>query len=224
MNNKTPESAPSGFFITFEGVEGAGKSTQCRLLAAALTTRGREVLVTREPGGTALGEELRALVKHFQGPGGIVPEAELLMFCAARAQIVRQTLLPLLARGGVVICDRFADSTTVYQGFARSLDLGVIRTLQEFATAGRMPDLTFVLDLDAVAGLARTKVRAEAGAHTDRFEQEGRAFHETIRNGFLRLAAAEPQRFRVLPATLPPDELHRLVLTEVDKTLAVCSA
>ena len=212
MNSK------NGLFITFEGVEGAGKSTQCRLLADALRSRGREVLVTREPGGTPLGEELRALVKHFQGPGGIVPEAELLMFCAARAQIVRQALLPLLNRGGVVICDRFADSTTVYQGFARGLDLGVIRTLQTFATAGRMPDLTFVLDLDADAGLARTKVRAEANAHTDRFEQEGRAFHEKIRAGFLQLAAAEPARFRVLPATLPAAELHQRVLAEVDKS------
>jgi dTMP kinase len=213
--------SPTGFFITFEGVEGAGKSTQCRLLADALAARGREVLVTREPGGTPLGEELRALVKHFQGPGGIVPEAELLMFCAARAQIVRQTLLPLLCRGGVVICDRFADSTTVYQGFARGLDPAVIRTLQTFATAGRMPDLTFVLDLDADAGLARTKARAEANAHTDRFEQEGRAFHETIRAGFLKLAAAEPGRFRVLSAARPPDELHRLVLAEVDNAVGL---
>ena len=189
------------------------------MLADALTARGREVLVTREPGGTPLGEELRTLVKHFQGPGGIVPEAELLMFCAARAQIVRQTLLPLLTRGGVVICDRFADSTTVYQGFARGLDLGVIRTLQALATAGRMPDLTFVLDLDSEAGLARTKSRGEANAHTDRFEQEGRAFHERIRAGFLALATAEPARFRVLPAALPPGELHQLVLAEVDKAL-----
>lgn len=211
MNSK------NGFFITFEGVEGAGKSTQCRLLADALTARGREVLVTREPGGTPLGEELRALVKHFQGPGGIVPEAELLMFCAARAQIVRQTLLPLLNRGGVVICDRFADSTTVYQGLARGLDLAVIRTLQTFATAGHMPDLTFVLDLDADAGLARTKSRGNANAHTDRFEQEGRAFHEKIRAGFLKLADEEPARFRVLPATLPPAELHQRVLAEADK-------
>ncbi len=209
--------SPTGIFITFEGVEGAGKSTQCRLLADALRGRGRDVLVTREPGGTPLGEEIRTLVKHFQGPGGIVPEAELLLFCAARAQIVRREILPLLERGGAVVCDRFADSTAVYQGFARGLDLGVIRTLQTFATAGRMPDLTFVLDLDADAGLARTKNRGNTNAHTDRFEQEGRAFHEKIRAGFLKLAAAEPARFRVLPAALPPDELHRRVLAEVEK-------
>lgn len=209
--------SPTGIFITFEGVEGAGKSTQCRLLADALRGRGRDVLVTREPGGTPLGEEIRTLVKHFQGPGGIVPEAELLLFCAARAQIVRREILPLLGRGGAVVCDRFADSTAVYQGFARGLDLGVIRTLQTFATAGRMPDLTFVLDLDADAGLARTKNRGNTNAHTDRFEQEGRAFHEKIRDGFLKLAAVEPARFRVLPAALPPDELHRRVLAEVEK-------
>lgn len=211
MNSNT------GLFITFEGVEGAGKSTQCRLLADALRARGREVLVTREPGGTPLGEEIRTLVKHFQGPGGIVPEVELLLFCAARAQIMRREILPLLERGGAVVCDRFADSTAVYQGFARGLDLGVIRTLREFATAGRMPDLTFVLDLDPDAGLARTKSRGNANAHTDRFEQEGRDFHKTIRDGFLKLADAEPARFRVLPAALPPDELHRRVLAEVEK-------
>lgn len=204
-----------GFFISFEGVEGAGKSTQVRLLADALKARGREVLETREPGGTPLGEELRGLVKHFAGPGGVAPEAELLLMCACRAQLMRDVILPFLARGGVVVCDRFADSTTVYQGFGRRLDLATIDRLHELVTHGRWPDLTILLDLEVRAGLERAAGRNPNPDRTDRFETESAAFHETIRRGFLRLAAAHPARFRIVAADLPAAEVSRRVLAEV---------
>ena len=203
-----------GLFITFEGIEGAGKSTQCRQLAAALRADGRTVLETREPGGTGVGEKIRDLVKHFQGPEAMAAETELLLFCASRAQLMRQTILPELNRGTVVICDRFADSTLVYQGFARGLDPDVIRRLTAFVTAGRMPDLTLLLDLEVYAGLGRAASRGNDGK-TDRFEAEARPFHQRIRDGFLTLARQEPDRFRVFDATQTPAALHRQILETV---------
>lgn len=208
-------SSRNGMFITFEGVEGAGKSTQCRLLGEALRQRGREVLETREPGGTPLGEELRGIIKHFAGDGGVCPPSELLLFAACRAQLVAQVVRPALHRGAVIICDRFADSTTVYQGFARGLDLDFIRRLHAFSVGECRPALTFVLDLPAGAGLDRAG-RRSAGENgpVDRFESEKLHFHETVRNGFLRLAAEEPDRFRVVSGEQSPGEVHRRILEE----------
>ncbi len=203
---------PEGRLITFEGVEGAGKSTQVRLLAAALRRHGREVVETREPGGTPLGEELRAIVKHH--PGDLAPAAELLIFAACRAQLVEHLIRPALERDAIVLCDRFADSTTVYQGLARGLDLAFIQLLHEFTLGNDcVPALTLLLDLPAEGGLARAAARG--GVAADRFEAEGAAFHTAIRDGFLTLAKAEPNRFRVIPADLPPEEVHRRILPEV---------
>lgn len=208
----------SGLFITVEGMEGAGKSTQCRQLAAALRAAGRSVLETREPGGTLVGEKIRDLVKHFQGPEAMAAETELLLFCASRAQLMRQAILPELNRGTVVICDRFADSTLVYQGYARGLNPEVIRQLTAFVTGGRMPDLTILLDLEVHAGLGRASARGNEGK-TDRFEAEARPFHERIRDGFLTLARQEPHRFRVFDATQTPAVLHRQILEAVTHAL-----
>jgi len=208
----------TGLFITFEGPEGAGKSTQISLLADVLRSRGRHVLTTREPGGTPLGEELRRLVKHFDGPDGVSPEAELLMFGASRAQLMRRVILPHLAEGGVVLCDRFADSTTVYQGLARGLDAAFIERLHEFTLGHRWPDLTILLDVPVEVGFARAHARS-AGGPTDRIEAESRAFHEAVRQGFLTLAKRHPERFRVLSGEAEPAAIHARILETVDHAL-----
>lgn len=213
-----------GFFITFEGPEGAGKSTQIRCLARQLKQRGYALCVTREPGGTRLGERLRYLIKHFPGPDTVTPEAELLMFGASRAQLLRQVILPHLAAGGLVLCDRFADSTSVYQGLARGLDLAFIDAMHRFTIGNRWPDLTFLLDLDTDTGLARARRRrgARRGPRRgpgDRIEAESRAFHQTVREGFLELARAEPRRFRIVDAAADRDTVRARILAEVDRAL-----
>ncbi|MFA4945572.1 MAG: dTMP kinase [Lentisphaeria bacterium] len=200
-----------GLFVTFEGMEGAGKSTQCRLLAEALRRRGHEVVATREPGGTPLGEELRRILKFFAGDGGVCPPAELLLMASCRAQLLAQVIRPALARGAVVLCDRFADSTTVYQGAARGLDAGFIEALHRFTVDDCWPAFTFLLDLPVPAGLARAAGRGAA----DRFENEAAEFHERVRAGFHRLAAAHPGRIRLLAATQPAEALHAQILAEV---------
>lgn len=204
----------TGFFISFEGIEGAGKSTQSRLLAEALRGHGRQVLETREPGGTPLGEELRRLVKHGPGPVAVAPETELLLMCASRAQLVRQVILPFLETGGIVLCDRFADSTTAYQGHGRGLDLDLIRRLHDVTTGGCWPDLTILLDLEVRTGLGRAHRRA-AELPVDRFEAEAATFHQRVRDGFLLLARAEPRRFRVFAAASDAHFLHTAILAEV---------
>lgn len=209
-----------GFFITLEGPEGAGKTTQIGLLERALSHRGFAVKVTREPGGTHLGERLRELIKHFDGPETVTPEAELLMFGASRAQHVRLLILPHLAAGGVVLCDRFADSTTVYQGIARGLDHTFVEAMHRFSIGSRWPDLTFLLDLDVDTGLERARRRQLAApGPTDRIEAESRRFHEAVRQGFLQLAQAEPQRFRVIAATAPPETVHAQIMEGLGRAL-----
>jgi dTMP kinase len=202
---------PGGFFISLEGPEGAGKSTQGKLLVAELTRRGYEVLALREPGGTGLGEELRRVVKHHDGP--VCSEAELLIFSASRVQLMREVILPHLEKGGVVVCDRFADSTTAYQGYGRGLDLDMIRSLHEVAVCGRWPDLTLLLDLPVRDGFERTRKRAEG---SDRMEDAGLEFHNKVRSGYLALAVAEPWRVRAVRADGSPDEVSVRILGEVD--------
>jgi len=184
-------------FITFEGPEGSGKTTQIRLVAEWLSDQGLDVLTTREPGGTRIGEAIREVLlspAHTE----MCAEAEILLFSAARAQIVRETLQPHLARGGVVLCDRFADSTLAYQGYGRLLDLDTLRQITLFATGGLVPALTICLDLPVAEGLRRKQGGDQA--EWNRMERERLEFQERVRRGFLALAAAEPQRWLVLDA------------------------
>jgi dTMP kinase len=186
-----------GLFITFEGPEGSGKTTQIRLLADWLGEQGKEVLTTREPGGTRIGEAIRDVLlspAHTE----MCAEAEILLFSAARAQLVRETLQPHLMRGGAVLCDRFADSTLAYQGYGRQLDLDTLRQITLFATAGLIPALTICLDLPVVEGLRRKQGGDQA--EWNRMERERLDFQERVRRGYLALAAAEPQRWFVLNA------------------------
>lgn len=187
-------------FITFEGIEGCGKTTQIRLAEAWLRERGLPVLATAEPGGTPLGRKIRELLLN-RGPCAIGAEAELLLFSAARAQHVRETILPALQAGQWVLCDRFSDATLAYQGFGRGLDNAFIRALNAFSTLAVTPERTLLFDLTVETGLARAKRRA-AGLRQeeaeDRFEREEMAFHGRVRKGYLTLAAEEPERFRIV--------------------------
>ncbi len=213
--------AGTGFFITFEGPEGAGKSSQIKLLETALSGQGFTVVTTREPGGTPLAEQIRDVVKHYNGPETVLPETELLLFAAARAQHVRQVILPALAAGKVVLCDRFCDSTEAYQGAGRALDLDFLRTLNRFAAAGRMPDLTILLDLPPEIGLARAQSRglAQGGGSGDRLEAERLDFHRRVRDAYLAIARREPERVRIFDATLELNGLHRAIAKAVANAL-----
>ena len=203
-------------FITFEGPEGAGKSLQVRLLAHRLRAAGQIVLETREPGGTALGDQLRHLLL-VRADLKTVARAEALMMCAARAQLVQTVIKPALERGEVVLCDRFGDSTLAYQGSGRGLDLDQLRAVLSFATAGLEPDMTILLDLPVAAGLARK----QAQAAWTRFEAETLAFHERIRDGYLALAAQAPDRWLCLNAQQPPDRLAAQILQRLSPRLGL---
>jgi dTMP kinase len=212
-----------GRFITFEGIEGSGKSTQCARLAAALRARGLDPLVTREPGGTPLGRRLReALLAPGEGVRARSPLTEALLMVADRHEHVVQLIEPALAAGRAVLCDRHADSTLAYQGGGSGVDLAALRALNALATCGLVPDLTFLFDLPVDTALARLAARG-GGAALDRFESEAVAFHERVRAAYLELAAAEPARFVVLDATGDAAELERAVLARID-TLPAAAA
>ncbi len=188
--------------VSFEGVEGAGKTTQIARLAARLREGGRQdVLTTREPGDGPLGAELRRLALHPPQGVYVEPRAELLIMVADRAQHIGQVIRPHLESGGIVLCDRFADSSLAYQGYGRGLDLAEIVRLNDYATGGLVPNLTLLLDLDPAIGLARQKERSV-------MEEEALPFHRRIRAGFLALAAAEPSRWRVLDSSRSPEIVH----------------
>jgi dTMP kinase len=185
-------------FITFEGPEGGGKTSQLRLLAAHLREQGCDVLATREPGGTPIGDRVRAILLdplHTE----MQPATEFLLFSAARAQHVAQVIRPHLARGGVVLCDRYADASLAYQGYGHNLDLGVLHTITRFATGGLVPDLTVCLDVPAEVGLRRKA--GGSGDAWNRMEQRDIAYHERVRAGYLAMAAAEANRWLVIDAT-----------------------
>jgi len=201
---KTGPEAARGRFITFEGGEGAGKSTHCQRLAEALRAAGKTVLTTREPGGSPGAEAIRTLLvtgetSRWDGM------TELLLHYAARRDHLQKTVLPALGRGDWVISDRFADSTTAYQGYGHSVPLETIETLHSFVVDGLRPDLTLILDVPAEAGLARAGARDDANSDSNRYERMNLAFHERLRQGFLAIAAAEPKRCAVIDATAEPD-------------------
>ena len=202
-----------GLFITLEGVEGSGKSTQIRHLAEVLSQAGYCVLQTREPGGTATAEAIRNILLTASSHEPITPRTEALLIFAARCQHVTHLIAPALQRGTVVLCDRFSDSTLAYQGFARSLDLEWLRAVNRVATNGLTPDLTLVLDLPISVGLAR---RRADHTQQNRLDRETERFHRKVRQGFLTLAAAAPARMKVVNANRPSqevqDEISQIVL------------
>ena len=208
----SPLQAP-GRLVSFEGGEGAGKSTVIAALAAALDARGIEVLVTREPGGTAVGEAIRALLLD-PAHAGLCAESELLLMFASRAQLVRESIRPALARGIWVLTDRFTDASFAYQGGGRGLDGGTIAGLEHWA-AGLRPDLTLLLDVPVDVGLGRARERGGS----DRIEAESLAFFERVRATYLARAAAEPGRIRVLDATRPADEVAAAALASLQPLL-----
>lgn len=209
-----------GLFISFEGVDCSGKSTQAKLLAHQLHQAGFQVLETREPGGTIVGEQLRTIVKHGAGDEHVCDEAELLLFCASRVQLMRQVVLPFLAEGGIVICDRFADSTTAYQGYGRGFDLRVLQHLHDLATTGRWPDLTFMLDLSVEEMEQRGQMRLETLLVQDRFEDTSRRFRNTVRNGYLELTRQHPQRIKLINASADVDTVQAQIFEYMNHAIA----
>lgn len=197
----------SGLFVTFEGGEGSGKSTQIESLARALRAAGLPVRTLREPGGTAVGEAVRAVLLDT-AHDAMSDRAELLLYEAARAQLVEEVIRPALDAGEIVLCDRYADSTTAYQGHGRGLDLAEIERLNAIATGGLIPDRTLLLDIDPAVGLKR----ATGATGADRLEREALAFHERVRAGFLAIASAERQRVRVIDGSITPHEVAALVM------------
>ncbi|MCU0772058.1 MAG: dTMP kinase [Verrucomicrobia bacterium] len=202
----------TGLFITFEGNEGSGKSTQLERLAARLAASGHEVVTLREPGGTPIGEEIRHTLKHSHRNHAMTPEAELLLMNASRAQLVREVIRPALAGGKLVLCDRFHDSTTAYQGYGRQLDLQLVQSVIEFAVGDTRPDLTLLLlvphDLSEQRRAGRQK---RAPALRDRFEEADRQFFERVEQGYRAIAQAEPHRVKFISAEGDPDEVEARV-------------
>ncbi len=209
-------------FITFEGGEAAGKSTQIERLATKLRESGDEVLVTREPGGTPLGEQIRHLLKHAPEGQGMSPKTELLLFLASRAELVRKVIGPALDRGAWVLCDRFMDSTTVYQGAGRQLPHEVVDRLNAVAVGVRLPGLTLVLDLDPEQARARLLQRAgNIATVADRMEEQPADFFERVRQGYTDLAAAHPDRVKIVSARGSVEETETAIWNQVAQTFGL---
>jgi dTMP kinase len=204
---------PGGFFITFEGPEGGGKSTQIHRLAARLAGDGYVVWTTREPGGTRVGESIRPLLLGATAPK-LSPWTEALLFSAARAELVQEVIKPRLGRGEIVLCDRFSDSTLAYQGYGRGIDLGFLRQLQGSVIQGVIPRLTLLLYIPVEAGLARIPRSAQ-----DRLDREAIAFHERVAAGYRQMARDEPGRWREIDASAAPDDVAASVLDHVMSSL-----
>jgi dTMP kinase len=207
------------FFITLEGVEGCGKTTQAALLAGWLSSRGHQVTITREPGGCPIGDRIRAILLD-PANSAITADTELFLYAAARSQHVAEVIKPALDRGITVICDRFTDATLAYQGYARGLDLDKIRHLNQLAAGNVSPDLTLLLDYPPDAGLLRAQQRnlANAADHEGRFESEAIAFHQRVRNGYLELAASN-RRIQLLDAQGDIDTVHNRVIDRLERFL-----
>ncbi|MFQ6058775.1 MAG: dTMP kinase [Anaerolineae bacterium] len=202
-------------FITFEGPEGSGKTIQSQALYEYLQKRGLPVFLTREPGGTSIGDQIRRILLSPEN-AEMLPPTEILLFSASRAQLVGQVIRPHLEGGTIVICDRYADSTLAYQGYGHRLDLDLLKTITGFATGGLRPDLIIYLDIDVEEGLRRKRDTAE----WNRLDQKELAFHRRVRQGYLEMAAAEPERWLVLDATRPVAEIQEAIRASVERLLA----
>lgn len=199
-------------FITFEGIEGSGKTTQAHLVYRWLNSFDLPVVLTREPGGTETGEKIRAIL--LDPAGKVSPLTEAFLYLAARSQLVKQVIKPATDSGRIVLCDRFSDSFLAYQGYGRGLDLELLIRLNEAATGGIEPDLTFLFDLPVDKAFSRLKEH-------DRMEREDREFHERVRKGFLQLAEAHPERIRIIDATRPEDAVFQQIKEELSRVLAL---
>lgn len=212
-----------GYFITFEGVEGCGKTTQIKKLSELLSARGIHTHLTREPGGCPIADKIRAILLDAENRA-LAPLSELMLYAAARAQHVSEVIIPALSSGKVVLCDRFCDATTAYQSFGRGIDRGVIDTLNSHACQGVSPDLTVLFDCDPAIGLdrARRRIEASSGPREERFELEALAFHQRVRAGYLQLAAENPDRFLIMNGAESIDDifsaLSALILTRIPET------
>ncbi len=202
-----------GLFITFEGADGCGKSTQLNLLAEYLTKKGLEVVVTREPGAKGLGEKIREILLNYDGP--VSDRCESFLFLADRAQHIDMIVNPAVEAGKIVLCDRHTDSTVAYQGYGRQLPLDRIKMLNEMAVNGRHPDLTFVFDIDVETSMKRV------GDDKDRMESAGKEFHNRVRYGYLEIAKQEPKRVKVLDATKTIDEISKLVIDLFEQNFGI---
>lgn len=208
-----------GLFVSLEGPDGAGKTTQAALLTRALRERGIPVTDTREPGGTRIGEQVRAIL-HNVDHAEMLPATEVLLFAASRAQHVGERIRPALEAGQVVVCDRYSESTLAYQGYGRGLDLDELYQITRFATGNLWPDLVILLDLDVHQAMERRKHDEQMGAaQRNRLDRLDRDFYERVRQGYRAMAAQEPQRWLVLDATRPVAELHRTIWAQVDVLL-----
>jgi len=209
-------------FITFEGGDGTGKTTQLQALESHLRGKGRSCVSTREPGGTSLGKLIRQVLLEV-GKQPIASPTELFLYLADRAQHVQEVILPAIDGGKIVLCDRYTDSTLAYQGYGRGIDLGLLRQLNEFANRAVKPDLTLLLDCPVELGLSRTAQRqsnaGSARSREDRFEREKVEFHEKVRDGFLAMARAEPQRFRIIDASRSVEQVSREIQNIIDREM-----
>jgi dTMP kinase len=216
------ESVGMGFFITFEGIEGCGKTTQLRLLKERLSASGAVVTSTREPGGCPIADQMRAILLDAQN-SAIVPLSELLLYAAARAQHVQEVIAPALQRGEIVLCDRFTDATVAYQGHGRGLDLKTIEELNRLATGGVEPRLTVLIDCPVETGISRARARIELshGPREERFELESLRFHERVRDGYLALAKAFPERFVIVDGSGDVAQTEERVIAALSGRLPV---
>ncbi len=203
-------------FITFEGIEGCGKSTQIALLATSLQQAGQRVLLTREPGGCPIANQVRSILLDAAN-SAMTPMAELMLYAAARAQHLAEVIRPALADGAIVLCDRFSDATRAYQAFGRGIDRQYMETLNDLACNGLTPQLTLLLDCPVETGLGRARQRIEttSGPREERFELESLAFHQRVRDGYLQLAAEEPARFVIIDATGTPEQVSKNITAAI---------
>ena len=205
-----------GYFITFEGVEGCGKTTQIKLLSELLTTRGIITVLTREPGGCPIADKIRAILLDAENRA-MAPLAELMLYAAARAQHVTEVISPALTAGKIVLCDRFCDATVAYQSFGRGIDRSIIDTLNTQACQGVSPDLTVLVDCDPSVGLerARRRIEATSGPREERFELEELAFHHRVRDGYRQLAADQPERFLIIDGSDSIENIFATISTQL---------